>query len=315
MQNLIKNIVIAILIGILIIVLNTYQNQIQSLFNAKIDWDNLLLGLRLFFASYIILKIVISPILSYILKSYKSKYQMRKTIDIIILLLLIAMVISIFVNSTASLIVSYGAISAGIALAFQDTLKNLFGGLTLRIKHIYKVGDRVEINGFIGDIVDIDFFYTTITESEHKQHGEQYTGRNIMVPNQQIVSSEIINYSYNNELVWDEYKTSITLDSNWQLFVEEMKSEIYELTKEYIELANERGIFTSNEYYIKKQTTKISNYIDITDTGLEINFRYLVDIDDQRVISHRISLKVLKLIDSNKGIKLINRNTIHVNKN
>ena len=304
MQSLIKNIIIAMLIGLMAILLDTYQTEIEGLFSYQINWQNIANGLRIYFLIFVLLKIIAGPLLSYTLSSYRSKYQLRKAIDIITLLALIGILIATIINSTASLIVSYGIVSAGIAIALQDTLKNLVGGITLQFKDIYKVGDRIETQGVTGDVIDIDLFYTTISESKHEDISDQNTGRNITIPNYSIVTDKLINYSQNGELLWDEFQIFLTFDSNWQKFIEECKGAIFDLTKDYIKFANENGIFVSHEYYVKDQDAKITNFISITDNWLEINFRYLVDLDDRRIINHRISLAVMRILKDNKDIKL-----------
>ena len=98
------------------------------------------------------------------IKVSKTRYSIKKTVSIVYLVVLVAVVVNIWVDSTQSLLVSYGIIAAGLAVALQDLFKNFVGGIIIFVTGIYKVGDRVEINSRKGDVIDIDILYTTLME-------------------------------------------------------------------------------------------------------------------------------------------------------
>lgn len=59
-------------------------------------------------------------------------------------------------------IAGMGIAGLAIALAAQNLLSNVFGGMTITIDQLYKVGDRVEFGGVYGDIYEIKPRYTKI---------------------------------------------------------------------------------------------------------------------------------------------------------
>jgi small-conductance mechanosensitive channel len=68
------------------------------------------------------------------------------------------------VEDTQVLLVSYGLIAAGVTVALQDFFKKLMGGLIIFTTGTYRVGDRIEINSKLGDIIDIGILNTTLFE-------------------------------------------------------------------------------------------------------------------------------------------------------
>ena len=86
-----------------------------------------------------------------------------------------------------------GAIVAGLgigglalALAAQDSVKNLFGGFTIFVDKPFKVKDRIKISGFDGSVEEIGIRSTRIRTLD---------GRMVTIPNSKFSESAIENIS------------------------------------------------------------------------------------------------------------------------
>jgi small-conductance mechanosensitive channel len=79
-----------------------------------------------------------------------------------------------------------GIVGLAIALAAQNLLSNVFGGVTITIDQLYKKGDRVEMAGVYGDVYDIKPRYTRIKTLNNTL---------ITIPNAKVINEQIINYS------------------------------------------------------------------------------------------------------------------------
>ncbi len=89
--------------------------------------------------------------------------------------------------------VDVGALIAGLgigglafALAAQDTIKNIFGGITIFTDRPFKIGDRIKVDGFDGFIEDIGIRSTRLRTLEK---------RLVTIPNYKIVEASIENVS------------------------------------------------------------------------------------------------------------------------
>lgn len=78
--------------------------------------------------------------------------------------------------------------SAGLAigLALSGTLQNFAGGVILLIVRPFKVGDVIEVQGFIGTVNKIEIFQTILVTGDNKM---------IHIPNGKLQNDSIINYS------------------------------------------------------------------------------------------------------------------------
>jgi small conductance mechanosensitive channel len=98
--------------------------------------------------------------------------------------------LSTFGVETASFAALIGAMGFAIGLAFQGTLSNFAAGAMLLIFRPYKVGDTVNVAGFLGKVDEIELFTTTI---------DTFDNRRIIVPNSSIFGAVIENVTYHKK--------------------------------------------------------------------------------------------------------------------
>jgi small conductance mechanosensitive channel len=83
------------------------------------------------------------------------------------------------------LIAGLSIAGAGIALATQGILSNVFAGLTIIFTKPYRVGDYIEIVGVQGQVQLITIFSTTLLHADHSR---------VVVPNRKVVGEILHNY-------------------------------------------------------------------------------------------------------------------------
>lgn len=98
---------------------------------------------------------------------------------------LVAVLQQLGVQATSVLAV-LGAASLAVGLALQGTLGNVAAGVMILLLRPYRVGDKVELNGRQGKVVDLDLFNTKVVD---------YDGLTLYLPNGKIFGDMIVNIS------------------------------------------------------------------------------------------------------------------------
>ena len=82
--------------------------------------------------------------------------------------------------------------SCGVAIgmAMQGSLSNIAGGVMLLIFRPFRVEDFVECGGVSGTVKSISLFYTVLETPDNKQ---------VTIPNSNVTSSTIVNYTINGK--------------------------------------------------------------------------------------------------------------------
>lgn len=87
---------------------------------------------------------------------------------------------------TASLVAVVGAAGLAVGLALQGSLANFAAGVLILIFRPFRVGDYVEVAGVGGTVAKILVFTTELNTPDNKR---------IVIPNGQVMSGTITNYS------------------------------------------------------------------------------------------------------------------------
>jgi small conductance mechanosensitive channel len=87
---------------------------------------------------------------------------------------------------TTSLIALLGAAGLAVGLALQGSLQNFAAGVMMIVFRPFKLGDFIEAGGVVGVVEEISIFSTVMKTGDNRE---------IIVPNGQIYSGAITNYS------------------------------------------------------------------------------------------------------------------------
>lgn len=113
--------------------------------------------------------------------------MVKKLVAAVVYFFAISIVLELFGISISALVATAGVATAAIALASQETLSNMLGGLAILIDRPFRVGDWIELNdGRVGVVVEIGLRTTRI---------RQFDGTALVVPNKDMANTRVINYA------------------------------------------------------------------------------------------------------------------------
>ncbi|GAB2850330.1 hypothetical protein GCM10027044_06860 [Hymenobacter ruber] len=121
----------------------------------------------------------------------------------------------------------FGALSVGIGLGLQSIVNNLVSGIILIFERPFHVGDFIEVAGKSGRVQDIGIRSSKLTS---------VTGSEIIVPNGDLLSNHVINWTRTNDHIRTDLSLKMTsgtddLQTNLQkareLIQEEIKTSPY----------------------------------------------------------------------------------------
>ena len=253
---------------------------------------------------YFLFKSVAEEIVAQKIQEAKARYSFRKAISILYLLAIVLALFSIWIEHTETLLVSYGLVAAGVAIALQDFFKNFMGGVLIFATGIYRVGDRIELNQKCGDVIDIGILYTTLLELKEWVAGEQATGRLTMIPNGYVLSSAVNNYTKDNTFIWDEIAIPITYDSDWKEAVATIRRIVGQETKEMAERAEQEISKLKEKYYFTLKAVEPEIYVTLTDNWIALHIRYITDVRQRRAVHNALGQLILEAIQKSARIKV-----------
>jgi len=248
--------------------------------------------------------IVLDTLIRRNIRDSRSKYTATKVISVIESVLMLAAVALIWVRDLQALTVFFGIIGAGIAIALQDVFKNFAGSLTILLTRVYGVGDRIEIDGRYGDVMDIGIMNTTLMEIREWVAGDQPTGRLIIIPNGQLITKSVQNFSRDHSFLWDEIQIPITYESNWRRAIEILTGIAQRETGDISQVAEVEIERIGEKYFLPRKDIQPAVYVTLTDNWILLSVRFVTYVRERRVVRARLNRLILEAFEQEDGITI-----------
>ena len=146
----------------------------------------------------------------------RRKHDVRNVVRLVFTAAATVAVLAVVTRQWLGLLVSLGVVGFAVTFALQQPLFSLVGWIYIMVKRPYGVGDRVAIEGSKGDVVEVDFFVTTLWEvGGELVSSNQPSGRIITLPNSVVLSSHVYNYSWAEfPYVWNELSVQVAYETD-----------------------------------------------------------------------------------------------------
>jgi small-conductance mechanosensitive channel len=224
-----------------------------------------------------IVRIVLIRLINRRTKDVRSQYQWRKTASYTIVVIGLLLVGRIWLDAFAEFGTFLGLVSAGVAIALKDPLTNIAGWAFIVWRRPFGPGDRIEILGKAGDVIDQRIFQFTLLEIGTPTGAGQSTGRIIHLPNGKAFTEPITNYTRGFPYVWNEIPILVTFESKWRDAKEILLQIARDRAEELSPDAERKVRQAAQEFMIFYSKLTPTVYTTVRDSGIELTIRYLVE--------------------------------------
>ena len=241
-----------------------------------------------------------------------TRYKSQKGIEIIGYVLLIFLSISYFTGNIKDFALAIGLLTAGITITLQELILSIAGSIFIFFVKVYKPGDRIEINGIKGDVIDVDTIYTTMMEIGEWVSSDNYSGRIVKLSNAFVFRGPVYNYSKDFPFIWDEFNLPIRYGSDLELakkIVIQVASE--ELSK-YVKASISKWKDVVDKYYIEDAEVNPTLAITMNDNWIQFNLRYIVDYKKRRYTKHVLNELIGAEIEKTNGKVALASTTVEI---
>ena len=235
------------------------------------------------------------------LKDSNQRYKTKKISSFAGYLFSIIIITIVYSNKLGGLTIALGLAGAGIAFALQEIIASFAGWLAILFGGFYKTGDRVQLGGIKGDVMDIGILRTTIMEVGQWVDGDLYNGRIVLIANSFVFKEPVFNYSGDFPFLWDEIKIPIQYGSNYAkakvLFVEIAKKTVGDLTDK----SQQQWNLLQKKFMLENAQSEPMVSIIATDNWVEFTLRYVVNFRKRRFIKSELFTQILTEVEKTNG--------------
>lgn len=147
-------------------------------------------------------------------KNYEARYKWTSIVRNITLVMVVVIFFSMWGEELRSMAISLAAVAVALVLALKEIILSFIGGLLKVSSHLFEMGDRITVKGIRGEIIDHNFLSTTLFEIGPGETSNQYTGRQIKLPNSVFLTESMMITPGGTHYTLHVFTLSVVLDSN-----------------------------------------------------------------------------------------------------
>ncbi len=234
----------------------------------------------------------------------ERQYRASKYLSRVLWGLAFILIVALWSPSASTMITVLTIIGAGLAVALRDVLLSFVGWINLSLHPPYRQGDRIEVNGVQGDVVDVGLLQTTLLEVGEWVEASQNTGRLVHVPNAWIYKYDVKNYTEGFEYLWFEQTFVVTFSSDWRAARDIVLTVAQECAPNVEDRARDQLHRMSSEYLVQMNVLTPYVYVETADHGVKLTLRLLTPARGRRNIRNDVVMEVLDRFQEHDNVHL-----------
>ncbi len=203
---------------------------------------------------------------------------------------------------------AFGLAAAGITFAMQEVIGALAGWFNITVGRIFTIGDRIQMAGVRGDVIDISPMRTKLMEigSEGERinwvGGRQHTGRMVAISNKATFTDPVYNFSSFFDFIWEELDVLIPHHEDRErasAILREEAERISDLDEALAEMHRLRRRFPVPQAELLPRV-----FAHIEDDGVRLAARFVVPTRTARSVKDELARRVERRL-TEAGIELV----------
>lgn len=237
----------------------------------------------------------------------RRRYQFLLLRRIVIWTAVVLIVVLTFASQLGSAVTFAGLITAGVAVAMQSVITSIVGYFFLIGKYGVRVGDRVQIAGVAGEVVDIGLVRIHLMELGGPADS-QPTGRIVAFSNSIVFQSGpgIFKQIPGTNFVWHELKLTLASDTDYHAAKERITKVVDAA------LANYRENIDLQRQMVERSLTTVSApglepkvRLHYSGSGIEVTVLYPVELEKAAEVDDRLMRELIADMNKEPKLKLI----------
>jgi small-conductance mechanosensitive channel len=212
-----------------------------------------------------------------------------------------------FATQLGSAVTFAGLLTAGVAVALQNVIVSVVGYFFLIGKYGVRVGDRVQIAGVTGEVVDIGLVQLHLMELGGP-HESQPSGRVVAFSNSIVFqpTAGIFKQIPGTSFVWHELKLTLAADSDYHVARERITQAVDSALKDYNEsIEAERRQVERNLSSVSGAQLQPKMRMRYTSSGIEATVRFPAQIEKAAEIDDHLMRELISAAGRDPKLRVV----------
>ncbi len=234
----------------------------------------------------------------------RRRYQFLLIRRIVLWALIGIVVATAFASELGAVTTFAGLITAGIAVALQNVILSIAGYFFLIGRYGVRVGDRVNINGVTGDVVDIGLVRLQLMEVSTGPVPRP-TGRVVAFSNAVVfqAGSGMFKQIPGTNFVWHEITLALESKSSYRQVEQKVMEAVNKVFAEYRDRMEAQRQSVERSLNSTLSSFGPESRLRLTQTSLELVVRYPVELGNAGEIDDRMTRAILDAIEGDPNLR------------
>jgi len=245
---------------------------------------------------------------------FRRRYQFLLLRRILLWFVIAITVAFALATEIGSLATFAGLITAGIAVALQNVILAVAGYFFLIGRYGVRVGDRVQISGVTGDVLDIGLVRIHLMEMSGSGNYIQPTGRVVVFSNSIVFQPTASFYKQipGTNFLWHEVSLTLAPDSDVPIAESRLLGAVETVYAEYKDRIEQEYRQMQTQLNVRAVAPKPVSRLRLAQSGLEVVIRYPVELDNAAEIDDRITRELLNALGQEPKLRLVGSGTPNI---
>ena len=239
------------------------------------------------------------------------RHQVIKLSRIIVAAIIALVLLFDFADELGALATVMGFAAAGIALTLQNVILSIAGYFYISGRYGIRVGDRVQISGVSGDVIEIGLFKMTLIELGNDDGGHQPTGRVTVFPNSVVFqpNGSFAKQLPGSDFTWNELRLSLAPECDFRLAERRLIKIVRDVFGSYRDALQRqyRGLERNLNQSI--EPLQPQSRLRVSEAGIELVIRYPVQLKLVTQTADEIARRVVDALKHEPSLRLVTPGT------
>jgi small-conductance mechanosensitive channel len=189
-----------------------------------------------------------------------------------------------------------GLAGAGLTVACKDFIMGFIGWFLLMGRNGLRVGDWVEIDGVVGEVVEIGLLRTVLLETGNWTDSGHPTGRKVAFVNSFAIEGHFFNFSTTGQWLWDEVEILVPATQNPYPLIDAIQKMITEQTQANVLAAEQEWQRAASRYRAQPVSAAPAVSLRPTSSGIEVHVRYITRAGERHAMKTKLYQALVELL-------------------
>ena len=240
-------------------------------------------------------------------QDFQRRHQLlqlrRLTVGVVISLILLFD----FANELGALATVMGLAAAGVAFALQNVIVSIAGYFYLSGRFGIRSGDRVQISGINGDVLEVGLFKLTMMELTADNTARLPTGRIVVFPNSVVFqpNGNFFKQAPGASFTWREVRLTLAPECDYRVAEKRLVDVVNEVYAGYHDAVQREARAMEAMFNVPMETPKPQSRMYLSEAGLEMVIRYPVQTMAAVQIVDEVSRRLVDAINRHPALRLV----------